>query len=81
MLSLGTFTHMTKTTCSECFIDLIIDLDAGVVRATIPSNGRRGSLHVPAHDVEADLTVDEGTDLIMWDCPACGHADSFDPHS
>lgn len=68
-----------RTTCSSCFIDLTLDRDAETVSATVPSNGRRGSLHVPAHRVEADLYGDD--DLLQWECPACEHADSFDLNS
>lgn len=31
---------------------------------------------VTAGGATADLYGDE--DLLMWDCPACGHADSYD---
>ncbi|GAB3081150.1 hypothetical protein GCM10027053_52170 [Intrasporangium mesophilum] len=70
---------LIKTDCSDCRIDLTVDTSAGTVTARIPSNGKRGSLHVPAHTATSDLW-DDG-DLWMWDCPVCGHADSYDPHS
>ena len=70
---------LTKTTCSNCTIDLSLDADRWVIRATVPSNGLRGSKHVPAHEVVADVWTDDDTgSLLMWDCPACGYADSFD---
>lgn len=68
-----------KTTCSGCMIDVKIDVENEVVTALIPSNGRRGSLHIPAHEVSSDLYGDE--DLLQWDCPACEHADSYDMHA
>lgn len=67
---------LIKTTCSSCSADLKVYPHAGSVTSVVPSNGKRGSLHVPAHTVEADLDGDD--DLLTWDCPACGEADSFD---
>lgn len=71
---------MTKTriatTCSNCSADVALFPHAGSVTSKVASNGKRGSLHVPAHTVEADLDGDD--DLLTWDCPVCGDADSFD---
>lgn len=72
-------TKIIKTTCSGgrgCREDVVLDLEQGTATVHVASNGRRGSLHVPDHDVVADLT-EEGP-LLLWDCPACGHADSYD---
>lgn len=62
------------TNCSDCMTDLVIDGDK--VTAQIPSSGSRGSKFVPAHEATSEVTGDD--DLLMWDCPACGHADSYD---
>jgi hypothetical protein len=67
-----------KTTCSDCFADLVIDECYGSVTTTVPSNGRRGSKRVEARKVTLDAWMDAEGDLVMWDCPACGHADSYD---
>lgn len=68
-----------KTTCSGCSEQVTVDRNFGVAIAKVPSNGKRGSLHVPAHNVSVDLDGDDG-DLVTWDCPwpTCGYADSFD---
>lgn len=74
-------TTLTSTTCSACAINLTVDANNGVVTAVVPSNGKRGSLHVPAHTVIGDVLFDasdDDGDLGMWDCPACGYADSYD---
>jgi hypothetical protein len=68
-----------RTTCSGCRINVTLFPRDAKVTALIPSNGKRGSLHVPAHMVSSDLYGDE--DLYEWDCPACEHADSFDPNA
>jgi hypothetical protein len=67
------------TTCSECAEDVVLRTAAGTVTVAVASNGRRGSLHVPAHTVTSDLSGDD--DLYEWECPACGHPDSFDPNA
>lgn len=71
-----------KTTCSECRTDLRVELvengTYGKVRATISSNGLRGAKHVAKHEVAEDVWADDAG-LFLWECPACGHADSFDP--
>lgn len=59
-----------KTECSgDCRVDLIIDTVAGTVRTVGPGLSRA----VP-------FVEDPDTDLIMWDCPNDGYADSFDVH-
>lgn len=71
-------TRATTTTCSTCSIGLTVD--SVTVTAVTPSNGKRGALHIPAHAATGDVYVDAtyGEDLLMWDCPACGAADSLD---
>jgi len=64
------------TTCSGCSEEVKVAAYEATVQ--VPSNGKRGSLHVPAHKVVADV-YDDG-DLLTWDCPACGYADSYDLH-
>jgi len=68
--------NRVTTTCSGCAADVRVDVDGGTATVRVPSNGKRGSLHVPAHDVVADVVVAD--DLAMWDCPvpSCGYADS-----
>lgn len=65
------------TTCSGCSETVKVDRDRATVTARRASNGVRGQRHVPAHDVVVDLDSDD-EHLLMWDCPLCGHADSFD---
>lgn len=65
---------IVKTECAECFAAVRVDLDAGTATARIPSNGRRGSLHVPAHAASTEGTFTDV--LFLWECPACGYADS-----
>lgn len=67
----------TSVPCSGCARTVVLDLDNGVARVQMPSNGKRGSLHVPAHALMTDEVVVDET-LAMWDCPACGYADSLD---
>lgn len=71
-----TATPIVRTTCSDCSIAVRVNLDTGVVTARIPSNGKRGSLHVPAHDETTQGSLDSDETLLLWDCPACGYADS-----
>jgi len=68
-----------KTVCSGCWLDLTLDVERGVVLATIPSNGRRGQFHQPARDVDGDLYGDPD-ELLMWECPdiSCEYSDSYD---
>lgn len=63
--------------CSGCMEPVTVDVMAGTVTARVPSNGRRGSKHVPAHDVSNDDVTDDGH-LAYWECPrpGCGYADS-----
>lgn len=68
-----------KTTCSGCMADVKIDVENEKVHVVVPSNGRRGSLHIPAHTVSSDLYGDD--DLLQWECPACEYADSYDMHA
>lgn len=63
-----------KTECGDCMAVVKVDVDAGTATARIASNGKRGALHVPAHDATTQGTFD-GT-LILWECPVCGYADS-----
>lgn len=67
-----------QTTCSGCSAD--VELVNGSAVVAVPSNGKRGSLHVPAHKVEAPLSFTEDDSLLLWDCPvpSCGYADSYD---
>lgn len=63
-----------KMQCGGCLTEVKVDLDAQTVTARIPSNGKRGAGHVPAHDAVTEGHSDE--DLMYWECPACGYADS-----
>ena len=64
------------TTCSGCAISTHLNIDLGTATVRIPSNGKRGSLHVAAHIAQASVwTTDDY--LWCWDCPACGYADSW----
>ena len=65
-----------KTDCSGCLEPFRLDTETGVVTMHVPSNGKRGSLYVPAHDVTADAVLDANGDLLVWQCPRCGYADS-----
>lgn len=64
------------TVCSGCMRDVVVDEDAGTVTVRVPSNRVRGAGHVPAHDLTTEVGGDD--DLLTWDCPACGYADSYD---
>jgi len=75
-MTAATTTNITLP-CGGCMEDVSLNLSTGTVTMTIPSNGRRGSLHVAAHTVTADVYTVLG-DLPAWDCPACGYADSWD---
>lgn len=68
--------NIVHTTCSGCSEPVKVDVDGGVATMRVPSNGKRGSLHVPAHDVTADVLIDSDDTLAMWDCPRCEYADS-----
>ena len=76
---MATTTNVFSTTCSGCMERVTLNLDGGTVTATRLSNGRRGSLHVPAARLVADLDS-VNADLACWECPLCGYADSFDLH-
>lgn len=60
--------------CSGCGEDFTLDRETGAVTMRVPSNGRQGRLHVPAHDVTTEAFSD-GT-LLLWECPRCGYAES-----
>jgi len=63
------------TTCSDCSLPTKVNIDRGTVEVKVPSNGKRGSLHVPAHVLTTEAwTTDDY--LFTYDCPACGYADS-----
>ena len=67
---------MTVTTiCSGCMAEVTVD--SGQAHAIKPSNGARGVHHRPATLVTSMTWVEDG--VVFWDCPLCGHADSFDP--
>jgi RNase P subunit RPR2 len=68
---------VVRTVCSGCMEAVTVRLTPGTVTVRVPSNGKRGSLHQPAHDLTDDLESDDG-DLVTWTCPSCGHADSYD---
>ena len=74
----NTTTRPVTTTCSGCAEQVRVDGDQGTATVRVASNGRRGSLHIAAHTVTADVYNDG--DLLTWDCPACDHADSWDLH-
>lgn len=67
---------IVKKDCSGCMEPFRLDTVTGVVTMTVPSNGKRGSLHVPKHDVTAEATLDRPGVLLLWDCPRCGYAES-----
>lgn len=69
-------TNIVKTECSGCMEPVKVDVEGGVATMRVPSNGKRGSLHVAAHDVTAEVLIDSDDTLAMWDCPRCGYADS-----
>lgn len=68
--------NTVTTECSGCMEPVSVDIDAGLATMHVPSNGRRGSLHVPAHDVTAEVSIDADGVLALWDCPRCEYADS-----
>lgn len=67
---------VVETTCSGCMREVTVDLAAGSVTMRVPSNGKRGSLHVPAHDAVSEVTFDDT--LAHFECPAedCDYEDS-----
>lgn len=62
--------------CDGCLLDVTLDAVGGVAVTHVPSNGKRGSLHVPAHDVEVILVTADDY-LFEWECPACEYANSW----
>lgn len=68
--------NIVRTICSGCMEPVKVDIDNGVATMQVPSNGRRGSLHVPAHEVTADVMIDSDDTLAMWECPRCDYSDS-----
>ena len=72
--------RLLQSECSACHTHVSIDLDNGVISARMPSNGVRGSKHVPAHTVTIDVesvTLDSDTEgMVLWVCPLCGYSDS-----
>lgn len=69
-------TAVVRTECAECFAPVRVNVDTGVVKATKPSNGKRGKTYVGAHPVESQGYLDSDETLLLWDCPVCGYADS-----
>jgi hypothetical protein len=69
----------TTTTCSGCSATVKITDDA--VTVDVPSNGRRGSLHVAAHTLTAEDAYVTEDGMVCWTCPVCGYADSYDEAS
>lgn len=63
--------------CSGDLSHDVTIVDDGAVTAVVPSNGIQGKRHVPAHTVATDWWREHG--VFYWDCPVCGHADSYDP--
>lgn len=70
---------LIKNDCSGCAGAFTLNKSTLVVTMTVPSNGKRGDGHVPAHTVTADAVEVDG--LVMWDCPRCEYAESHDPGS
>lgn len=68
--------NVVRTECAECFLAVEVNINAGILTATIPSNGKRGAGHVPAHEVTEDFGFDTEGVLALWECPGCGYADS-----
>ena len=62
--------------CSGCMEDFTLDVGTGIVTMRVPSNGKRGSLHVGAHEVTTEATLDRAGVLLLWECPRCGYAES-----
>lgn len=68
------------TTCSGCREDVTLrgtGSFADIATVTVKGEGR-GSLRVQPKTLIADVVVDGDEALLMWDCPACGYADSYD---
>ena len=68
--------NVIRTECASCFQPVTIGVEREVLTSRIPSNGKRGSLYVAPHTVEAEITVNDESGLVLWDCPVCGYADS-----
>lgn len=69
--------NIERTVCAGCFLPVVINVDRFTLTATIPSNGLRGSNRVEARKVVEDVHyADSDADLVLWDCPRCGYADS-----
>lgn len=51
-----------RTTCSACMKDVVVKRKDNLVSC----RGRTNNL------------IDDDGDLVTWDCPNCGYADSFD---
>lgn len=56
------------TECSGCMADVHLSIRAD----------SSGTARVGPDTAEVYYSETYGTDLIMWDCPACEYADSFD---
>lgn len=66
-----------KNDCSGCMEPFVLDTDNLTVTMKVPANGLRGSKHVPAHKVTAEVSVSR-MDMFEWECPfpGCGYAES-----
>lgn len=79
------------TECASCFVEVTLTIthDGGAagewgidtfVSATltsrIPSNGLRGAKYVAPYDAHAEAVPDADGTLLLWECVACGYADS-----
>lgn len=53
---------MIKTTCSECTSPIRLNPDTG---------------EVSGNGLTLDMCIDDN-DLLMWDCPWCRYADSYE---
>lgn len=69
-------TSAIKHECDGCLLDVTLDIESGTATTHVPSNGKRGSLHVPAHDVIEGLWTQDDY-LWEWDCPECEYANSW----
>lgn len=66
-----TKTETIHTTCSGCMASVTIRLDA--------NHAGTAMVNADTSDVFYDGGLGEETfSLIMWDCPACEYADSYD---
>jgi len=65
------------TTCSGCDRRVVLKLATNEAHVAYKGNGLRGSKHVPGGVGIAELCHDEN-DLIIWDCPVCDYADSYE---